>query len=135
MASGCPSWLAVYDQTRKCGLRARSRACPDCRTTTYGPVAGTKRLDTPEGTPAGTASANGSASLIRKSGSGVLRWQAIVPAASSTTIPRVRSCRALRRSHDRVVELGEGVRPLQADRTLEPAPESLARTVAPLEYS
>src|SRR6266508_1391306 len=86
----------------------------------YGPVAGSGRFKASfPGVSAGTAKAMGSASFIRKSGSGSRRWKVTVRAFSSMTIPRERSQRggsgahaervsasAVRRLRDRKCEVG-----------------------------
>ena len=56
----------------------------------YGPVAG-RGTRAWRGVPAGTAYAEGSASLAGKSGSGAVRWKVTVFEAGSVTIPRERS--------------------------------------------
>src|SRR5712691_2908585 len=94
IVSGYPWGCASGDHSRKFLLRTNRSASFFFRYAAirYGPVAGTGCVPTSrERVPSGTAKANGSASLVRKSGSGFVRWKVIVRATRFVTIPLERS--------------------------------------------
>jgi hypothetical protein len=100
IASGLPSGWAACDHSRKNGLRAKRIRVALAAAIRYGPVPGTKCAAVSwSGVPGGIGAAKASwVRLNRKSGSGAVRWNTTVRAASSVTTPRDRSqptgCRA-----------------------------------------
>ena len=94
ISSGYPSGLASRDHSRKRGFRTMWISFAEYELIMYAPVAGIGWSPTALGpTLEGVATANGSASLSRKSGSAAVRWNVTVPAEASVTIPVERSHR------------------------------------------
>src|SRR5436305_1288214 len=90
---GLPSGWAAADHSWKYGLRTITATLLGLYVFhIYGPVPGMGVLPMScGGVDAGTATANGSASLSMNSGSGAVRWKVTVPVASFVTTPFDRS--------------------------------------------
>src|SRR4051812_21188058 len=87
ITSATPLGWAAGDHSQKYGLRSKRTVSGVAETMRYGPVPGTGTSALSfNGVSGGTGAADGNPSQVRRSGSGLLSRNSIVPRASSVTM-------------------------------------------------